>query len=132
MKLEIVGQHLAVTDEVAMHVKRRLQFALGRFGSRILQVTVTLTDLSKSREDVNKQCCMIASILPQGQAVVETNDGEILLAIDRAAERLGRVLARELERRREQRIRKPEVTRIPAAALFRRQQRFRQDEGGLR
>jgi hypothetical protein len=54
-----------------------------------------------------------------------------LPAIDRAAERLGRVLAHELERRREQTMRKPETVRIPASALFRRQPRPRQEEGGL-
>ena len=83
MKLEIVGQHLAVTEEVSTYLKRRLQFTLGRFGVRILQVTVTLTDLGKSRAGVNKQCRLIASIMPQGQAVVETHDVEIMPAIDR-------------------------------------------------
>jgi hypothetical protein len=75
---------------------------------------------------------MIAVIVPRREVVVEANDVEIVLAIDRAAERLGRVVAHELERQREQTIRQPEVARIPASALFRRQSRPRQEEGGLR
>ena len=131
MKLEIVGQRIGVTEAVSAHIERRLRFALGRFGARIVRVTVTLADLSEPRGGIDKRCRMIAAIVPRGEVVIEANDVEILSAIDRAAERLGRVLARELERRREQMIRKPEAARIPASALFRRQSRARQEEGGL-
>jgi ribosomal subunit interface protein len=127
MKLEIVGQRIAVTEAVSAHIERRLRFALGRFGARIVRVTVTLTDLSEPRRGIDKQCRMIAAMAPQGEVVVEAHDAEILLAIDHAAERLGRVLAHELVRRREQTIREPEVARIPASAFFRRQSRPRQE-----
>lgn len=132
MKLEIVGQRLAITDAVSAHVERRLRFTLGRFGERIIRVTVTLTELGEPRGGVDKQCRMIAALVPQGEVAVEVNDVEILLAIDRAAERLGRVLAHELERRREQTLRKPAVVRVPASVLFRRQSRMRPKEGALR
>ncbi|MGE0681153.1 MAG: HPF/RaiA family ribosome-associated protein [Candidatus Binatia bacterium] len=131
MKLEIVGQRIEVTEAVSTHIERRLRFTLGRFGARIVRVTVTLADLSELRGGINKQCRMIAAIVPQGEAVVEANDVEILSAIDRAAERLGRVLTYELERRRGQTIRKPEAARISASVLFRRQSRARHEEGGL-
>jgi ribosome-associated translation inhibitor RaiA len=131
MKLEIVGQRLAVTEAVAMHIERRLQFTLGRFGARIARVIVTLADLSEPPGGIDKQCRMVAALVPQGKVVVEANDVELVLAIDRAAERLGRVLAHELERRREPTMRTPKTARIPASALFRRQSRLHQ-EGGLR
>lgn len=131
MKLEVIGQHITVTEAISTHIERRLRFALGRFGARIVRVVVTLTDLGEPRGGIGKQCRMVAAIVPQGEVVVEANDVEISSAIDRAAERLGRVLAHELERRRDQSVRKPEVARISASALFRRQSRVRQEGGGL-
>jgi len=132
MKLDIVGQHLDMTEVLAAHIERRLRFTLGRFGSRIGRVAVTLTTLEGSRGGLDKQCCIVASLAPTDEVVVDVIDTDIFLALDRATDRLGRILARELERRREQMIRPTGVARVPAAALFRRQPRTPREEGGVR
>jgi ribosome hibernation promoting factor len=129
MKLDIVGQQIAVTKVLSMHIERRLQFALGRFGARVTRVAVTLTDLNGPRGGIDKQCRIIASLAPKGEVVVEVRDADIFIAIDRAADRLGRVMGRELGRLREQAIRLPEIARIPAAALFLRQARVGREKG---
>ena len=40
MKLDIQNSNAALTPELRLHIERRLQFALSRFGTRIGQVTV--------------------------------------------------------------------------------------------
>ena len=131
MKLEIFGKQLEEHSGLSAHIERRLRFALGRFGARVARVETTLTDLNGPRGGVDKQCRIIASLVPKGEVIVEVRDADIFIAVDRAADRLGRVTARELERRREQAIRPFEVGRISAAALFRRQPRTRREEGGI-
>lgn len=128
MKLEIFAQRIEATEVLSTHIERRLRFALGRFGARVARVAVTLTDLNGPRGGVDKQCRIVAFLVPKGEVVVEVRDADIFIAVDRAADRLGRVMARELERLREQAIRLPEVARVPATALFRRQARAGREE----
>lgn len=131
MKLDVIGQRIEVTEALFAHAERRLQFALGRFGARIPKVTATVADLNGPRGGIDKRCRLIADVTPRGKVIVEVSDADVFIALDRAADRLGRAVARELERRREQAIRLPEVTRVPAGALFRQQSRMRREEGGL-
>ena len=125
MRLEIRGQHVEVTDALRAHVERRLLFALGRFGSRILQVTVCLADLNGPRGGRDTQCRMVAEMPQGGKVIVEDIDVDLYAALDCAAERLGRAVARELERRREHSLYMPVTSRRPAAQVFRRRARTR-------
>ena len=125
MRLEIRGQHIEVTEALRTHAARRLQFALGRFGPRIARVVVLLTDLNGSRGGQDKQCRMVAEILRGGKVSVEDIDADLYAALAQAADRLGRAVARELERRREHSLYMPVASRRSAAQVFRRQARTR-------
>ena len=82
------------------YVERRLRFGLGRFGSRVGQVTVRIG------EDGPGECeCRISTeLLPFGRVAVEEKDPDLFAAIDRATGRIGRLFGRELERVRDSRI----------------------------
>jgi hypothetical protein len=67
-----------LTQVFTAYIERRLRFGLGRFGTRVGQVTV--------------------------RVAVEEIDPDLFLAIDRAAGRIGRLFGRELERGRDSRI----------------------------
>jgi ribosomal subunit interface protein len=123
MKLDIRGHHLKVTDALHIHIKRRLQFALSRFESRVLQVTVRLADLNGPRGGVDKQCRMAVAIPSSGHIRAEVTDADLYTAIDRAADRIGHAVARELHRQPERGLGVSEVSRISAAILFQRQRR---------
>lgn len=125
MRLDIRGQHIEVTTALHAHAARRLQFALGRFGQRIARVAVRLTDLNGPRGGMDKQCQMVAEMAPGGKVIVEAIDADLYAAITQAADRLGRAVARELERQREHLPCKPVASRLPAAQVFRRQARTR-------
>ena len=81
------------------YIERRLRFGLGRFGTRVGQVTVRVSGGGKEEH----RCRITAEVLPFGRVAVEESDPDLFLAIDRAAGRIGRLFGRELERVRENR-----------------------------
>jgi len=100
MQLEIRGQHLRVDQELKEHVERRLAFALGRFGSRIADVSVRLADLNGPRGGIDTRCQIVAQMIPSGRMMVEATESEAETAVSAAAVRMGRAIRRELDRRR--------------------------------
>lgn len=83
------------------HVRRRLQFAIGRFAPRLSRVTVRVDDVNGPRGGVDKICRITVALPTATAVVVEDADRDLYAAVDRAAERLGRAVERRLSRRRE-------------------------------
>ena len=123
MRIDIRGHRVELTDALRAHIERRLRFALGRFGARITAVTVTIADLNGPRGGIDKQCRMTAALASAGHLRVEVLDTEITPAVDQAADRLGRVIAREFERHSSYTTYRPFPTRVTANTLFQRQAR---------
>lgn len=107
MRIDIHGRHLKVPPALSTHADRRLLFALGRFGQRVARVVVHMTDLNGPRGGVDKQCRIVAEVPSAGKVVVEVVDADLYIAIDRAADRLGRAIARKLERQRASQLSQP-------------------------
>ena len=76
------------------YIERRIRFALGRFATRVGQVTVRV----KTEGKLGNQCRISADLLPFGQVAVEDSDIDLFAAIDRATGKIGRQFGRELER----------------------------------
>lgn len=105
MRLEIRSAPFSLTPALEARVRRRMRFALCRFQTGIRQVTVRLCDLNGPRGGVDKQC-RIEAALRRGQTVqVEDVDADLYAAIDRAAGRLGRLIAHRQSLRLESRRR---------------------------
>jgi putative sigma-54 modulation protein len=99
MQVELRSVNTTMAEVLRGYVERRLRFALGRFGSRVDQVLVTV-----SRDDHNETTCRISThIVPFGRVGVRETDPDLLVAIDRAAARVGRLFGRQLQRAREAR-----------------------------
>lgn len=98
MRIEIRGRGLTTSDGLRARLERRLAFALGRFAPRIGRVRVRLEDVNGPRGGVDKRCRLEIAIHPDLTVVVEEPDPDLYAAIDRAAERAGRAVARELQR----------------------------------
>jgi ribosomal subunit interface protein len=81
------------------YIERRLRLGLGRFGTRVGQVTVRVSGVGKEQY----QCRITAEVMPFGRVAVDESNPDLFLAIDRAAGRIGRLFGRELERVRESR-----------------------------
>ncbi len=101
MRLEIRSPHLEIDNELRAHIERRLRFVLGRFGTRISGVTVFVADLNGPRGGIDKRCRIVVRLIRSGEVFVEDVDTDLGVVMDRAADRVGLSVSRELERRRE-------------------------------
>ncbi|MGL6094862.1 MAG: HPF/RaiA family ribosome-associated protein [Fimbriiglobus sp.] len=100
MQVDIIGRGVEVDDAVTQRVARRLGFALGRFGERVGRVTVHLTDTNGPRGGVDKRCRVLVDLTRIGPVVVEDEDSELGVLIDRTADRTGQIVRRRLDRAR--------------------------------
>ena len=101
MQVNVHGRNIEVTADLIAHVERRLGFALVRFGRRIARVAVRLLDVNGPRGGVDKRCCVDVSLIPVGKVYMEDADADLYVAVDRAADRVGRAVGRRFERERE-------------------------------
>ena len=97
MRLEISAKGLNLIDITRSHVERRIRFALGRFVGRVEGVHVRLADVNGSKGRVDKSCRIRVRLFGLPTVVVEEADTDPHAAIDRAADRVGRTVARKLE-----------------------------------
>lgn len=103
MRIEIQARGFELTEALRQHTERRLQFAIGWAGHNVRTVNVRLSDINGPRGGNDKRCRIMIP-LPGGQdVVIEDTESDLYVAIDRAADRAERSLARRLERSREHR-----------------------------
>lgn len=105
MRVTIHGRGVELDRSLREHVQRRLHFALSRFSTRIRQVAVRLADINGDRGGVDRSCRIMVYLAPSGVVVIEDKDADPRAVTDRAADRAGRTVARELRRRWEVRRR---------------------------
>jgi ribosome hibernation promoting factor len=96
VRIQIRERNLKLTGDLRAHVERRLGFALGRFAARIGRVTVRLS----GTRGADKRCEIEVGLLPKS-VTVEDTDADLFAAVDHAARRVSRSIARALERERE-------------------------------
>jgi ribosome-associated translation inhibitor RaiA len=63
-------------------------------------VSVTLEDINGPRGGIDKQCRIVVKLERVGELSFDATDAEVYAAVDAAADRTGRSVQRELERRR--------------------------------
>lgn len=103
MRIVIRGQHMQLDESVRETISRRLGFALSRFAERIRSTEVQVADVNGPRGGVDKRCTVAVRLAGAGTVVVEDKDENPHAAVAKAFERVGRAVARLLERRRERR-----------------------------
>ncbi len=112
MDIEVRILGVDLEDTVRAYAARRIHFALGRFASRIGRVVIRISDVNGIRGGVDKCCHISAELVPSGRILVQKADTELFTAIDRAVERVGQALKREIQRIRDGRTRHESV-RVP-------------------
>ena len=100
MQIQIRERHVEVTEVLRAHVERRLGFALARFGVRIGRVIVRFSDTNGHRGGVDKRCQIDVGLRPSGRVRSEDTDADLGVAVNRAADRVARAVARVLDRER--------------------------------
>lgn len=100
MKIAILAKGLELTDALREHVERRLNFALDRAHYHIDKVSVRLSDENGPRGGEDKRCQVQVHLAGTTPVLVEDTELDLYRAIDRAADRTGHSLARQLGRQR--------------------------------
>src|SRR5450759_2510843 len=77
-------------------VKRRLRFALARYGEHIGGVTMRFWALATPTQTGQKRCEIEAELKLPKTIKAEDTHADVLVAVDRAANRIARVLVREV------------------------------------
>ncbi len=103
MRIDIQALGFELTPALRAHTKRRLHFALGRSDTQVSRLWVRLSDLNGPRGGDDKRCHVRITLTDAPEVVIEDTEADLYVAIDRAADRAGRTVARRLERSRDQR-----------------------------
>ena len=103
MHIDIQARQFRLTRALREHVLRRLRFALDASRPEVLRVRVRLFDENGPRGGEDKRCRIQLTLARAPALLVEDSEADLYVAIDRAADRAGRTLARQLARGREHR-----------------------------
>jgi putative sigma-54 modulation protein len=98
MQIDIQARGFKVTAGLRTQAERRLRFALGSTSARVRKVVMRLADENGPRGGVDKRCTLRANVLGVPLVVIEQQEANLYVAIDRAAARAGRAIARRLKR----------------------------------
>ena len=102
MRFSVSGDRVKVTTGLREYIDRRLYFALGRFGPAIDHLSVRVGDVNGPRGGVDKHCQIVVKLRASGSnpIAIDDNDESLHAAIARATARVGRTVARALDRKR--------------------------------
>lgn len=98
MHIAIQSNGLVLTEGVRAYVHRRMQTSVGWALTR--RLAVWLSDVNGPRGGRDKRCKIQISLDHGKTVVIENTEEDLYVAIDRAAERADRALARQLARSR--------------------------------
>ncbi|MBI2778268.1 MAG: HPF/RaiA family ribosome-associated protein [Gammaproteobacteria bacterium] len=100
MQINIYAHGFTTTEALREHVTRRLHHALGGCADHISQARVRLSDVNGPRGGADKCCQIQVRLAHLADVVIENTEADLYVAIDRAAERVGRTAARHIARQR--------------------------------
>src|SRR6478752_4752694 len=96
MLLEIRALGFRLTDAISRYAESRIESVLGRFGHRVLKVTVRLEDVNAGRGGIDKRCSVVAAVRRHGVVVAEAVQDDLYSAIHEAAARIRRSVSRQI------------------------------------
>lgn len=100
MQMDIQCRGFALTEGLRDYAKKRLACSLSHGEAHVGRVIVRLSDINGPRGGEDKRCHLELRLKGLPEVVIEDIQADLYLAIDRAADRAGRTLARQLERSR--------------------------------
>ncbi|HTN77888.1 MAG TPA: HPF/RaiA family ribosome-associated protein [Pirellulaceae bacterium] len=100
MRFALTGKNVQLPDDLKSLIERRFDFALGRFSDVVERVNVAVDDENGPRGGPGKVCRVFVTTRGLGDVNIVERDSEVPAAASRAAERVGRAVARALVRRR--------------------------------
>ena len=96
MQIDIQAHGVPLTGALREYTERRLRFALARAANRVRRIAVRFIDTNGPRGGVDKRCRIRVTLNGHGEVVIEDTQANLYLAIDRAADRIGRNVMRRV------------------------------------
>jgi ribosomal subunit interface protein len=118
MQIAIQTNGFEITEGLRVHVERRIRFAFDWADLVVNKVAVRLSDLNGPRGGEDKRCVIQVAVSGAPDVVIEDTQSDLYVAIDRAADRAGRSLARKVERQRKRRNGGSRDARVGASLLI--------------
>lgn len=101
MLIDTRAMGFALTDAIRVHVEDRIESALGHFSQWVLKVTARLEDINADRGGIDKRCILVVAIRGHGVVTAEAKNRDLYAAVDQAARRIRRLVARPIKRHTE-------------------------------
>lgn len=98
MNIDIRSLGFAMTDALSDHAKRRVFFVMSRYSDRIVRIRMRLGDCNGPRGGIDKFCRIQVYLVDAPAAVIHDTGTDLYDVIDRATDRVGRVVTRHLDR----------------------------------
>ncbi len=98
MQIDIQTRGFRLTEGLRTQAEHRVRFALGSTSGRIRSVVMRLADENGPRGGVDKRCTIRANLPGGPPVIIEQQDTDLYVAIDRAADRAARAVSRRLEK----------------------------------
>lgn len=100
MQMDIQCRGFTLTEALRDYAKKRLACSLRQSDTYIGRVIVRLSDINGPRGGEDKRCHLEVRLKGLPEVVIEDTQADLYMAIDRAADRAGRTIARHLARSR--------------------------------
>ncbi|MCC6954124.1 MAG: hypothetical protein IT290_08405 [Deltaproteobacteria bacterium] len=100
MKFTLIRRSKVRKELGGDEVQRGFRLALDRFAGRIRDIRVTVDDLNGPKGGIDTRCTVVAALEPSGTVTVHADGVDAPQAASVAADKLKRLVAKVLERRR--------------------------------
>ena len=98
MQIDIQARNFSLTEALRSHAERRLRFALTCCNDHIQRVLMRLSDINGPRGGADKRCHLPVVLAGLPDVVVDDIEASLYVAIDRATNRAGRTVVRQIDR----------------------------------
>ena len=98
MQIDIQARGFRLTAGLRTQAERRVRFALGSTSGRVRSIVIRLADENGPRGGVDKRCTIRANLPGGPPVIIEQQEADLYVAIDRAADRAARAVSRRLDR----------------------------------
>jgi ribosomal subunit interface protein len=101
MQIDIQARGFELTDGLREHTKKRLGFATDWAHDELRRINVRLSDVNGPRGGEDKRCLIQIPLVGMQDIVIDELETDLYVAIDKAANRMERVLSKRIARSRE-------------------------------
>ena len=97
MDVLITGKGVEIDSALKAYIRRRIDFALSRFSTRVGHVRVVVEKKGGRFRKIEKSCLIRIQLLGNTTVVASSSDDDIHVAIAHAADQIHSIVARRIE-----------------------------------